>query len=459
MKCSNCGYSVSHGYICPKCGVDIYVYEKTRNSSIRLYNCGLEQAKAQNLCGAIQSLEQSILFDKNNIQARNLLGLVYCEVGQVADALKHWIVSSSISSENNLALEYMNTLQKNPRTMEKWNDSVRAYNEAIGYLFQGSEDLAVIQLKRALDYNKNFIAGLNLMTLCCIQENNFDRAAYFIEAVLKKDVVNPTALHYAEIINLSPTDKNNKQQKKKAKELKKTDASASPLSYKRYDKKRSSFGKSELISFFLGCICAAIVIFVLALPAMDEQKNLKIQELQKKISNEKTTAKITPQELEELNTQLATLKEENSAYKIQVEKQKNISALQTAQNYMDNQDYENAAATLLSIDAAGFSEEEKSQYQQLKDNSFSEAANNLYTKGKSEYINHNYTEAQNCFENSLKYASNENFADDSLYYLGKISAANSDIESAKKYFSRVMDEYPNSNQFANAKNSLEQLEQ
>ncbi|NLK37069.1 MAG: tetratricopeptide repeat protein [Epulopiscium sp.] len=457
MKCLNCGYHISHGYLCPQCGVDVYVYQKIRNSSIRLYNCGLKQAKAQNLSGAIQSLEQSVLFDKDNIQARNLLGLVYCEVGQIADALKHWIISSSIQPENNPSVGYMEILQKNPRTMEKWNDAVRAYNEAIGYLHQGSEDLAVIQLKRAMDSNKNFIAAQNLMTLCCIQENNLDRARHFIESVLKRDIANPLALHYAESINFSVSEKNAKPQKKKSKELKKTDPSVATAPYKRYDKKQNSGGKSQLFSFLLGCVCTVIVVFTLVVPALDEQKNTKIQELQKKVSGQETSPNSTSQELEELNAQIAALKEENESYRIQLDLQKNITAMQTAQSFMDDDNYEDAAATLLAIDTTGFSEEEKAQYQQMKELAFPKAANKLYTKGKSAYINHNYSEAQNYLENSLKYTVNDDFIDDALYYLGKIAESNSDIETAKQYYSRIVENHPDSNQYANAKNSLQQL--
>lgn len=165
MKCPNCGYQISNGCVCLNCGVDVYIYHKTKTASIRLYNKGLQQAKSGDLYGATLSLEQSVLFDKNNYVARNLLGLVYCEKGQIADALKHWIVSASIHKENNPAERYMTILQKNGRTMEKNNDAVRFYNQALDYLRQGSEDLAVIQLKRALDYNKNFVKANNLMAL------------------------------------------------------------------------------------------------------------------------------------------------------------------------------------------------------------------------------------------------------------------------------------------------------
>ena len=107
MKCPNCGNTVPNGFLCPSCGVDTYIFKKARNASIRLYNEGLEAALAQDLSAAATLLEQSILFDKNNYQARNLLGLVYAETGRMADALKHWIVSNSLVSENNPAAGYI----------------------------------------------------------------------------------------------------------------------------------------------------------------------------------------------------------------------------------------------------------------------------------------------------------------------------------------------------------------
>ena len=87
MKCPNCGYRFSDGYICPSCGENAALIIRAHNVSVKLYNIGLEQAKARDLSGAVDSLKKSILFDKNNINARNVLGLVYYELGQMADAL------------------------------------------------------------------------------------------------------------------------------------------------------------------------------------------------------------------------------------------------------------------------------------------------------------------------------------------------------------------------------------
>ncbi len=169
MKCLNCGYEITEGYICPSCGADAYIFHKARNVSIRLYNEALQKAASRDLSGAAANLEQSLLFDKNNIPARNLLGLILSETGHIADALKHWIISTSISNKNNPAAGYIDFLQKNGREMEKCNDAVRMYNQAIYYLKQGSDDLAIIQLKKALDNNPDFLDAYNLMTLLRIK--------------------------------------------------------------------------------------------------------------------------------------------------------------------------------------------------------------------------------------------------------------------------------------------------
>ena len=62
-------------------------YNKIISMSNALYNDGLEKAKVRDLSGAAQSLRKSLSYYKANIQARNLLGLVYFEMGEAVDAL------------------------------------------------------------------------------------------------------------------------------------------------------------------------------------------------------------------------------------------------------------------------------------------------------------------------------------------------------------------------------------
>ena len=467
MRCPNCGYDFSEGYLCPKCGIDTFVFLRTRNLSICLYNEALEMAREMDLSGAAEKLEQSLLFDKNNVQARNLLGLIYCETGRIANALKHWIVSTSIMKENNPAFGYMDFLQKNAREMEKYNDAVIMYNQALLYLNHGSDDMAIIQLKKAIDCNPDFIEAYNLLTLCCIDEKNNKRAQHFVDMVLKKDTKNPKALKYASIINGGASNSSRKKAARsteskedalqKTVPVKKTDSAPPIPRYKRKEKKVGVLEKKDIISFVLGVASTAIVILVLIMPAINEGKDKAITDLQTKVDNYAGETQMTPQEVLAMRTELETLQNENKRLRSEETKQANLELLQTAVSQMTDGDYEACVATLDRIETIGFSDEDIAKYNSLKATAYPKAADSLYTKGKSDFLSNKFPEAKTNLEATLKYASTENFIDDAYFYLGKIAENDGDTEKAKTYYEKVINDYPDSNQLVNVQNALSQL--
>ena len=96
MICYNCGCRLTEHDFCTGCGVDVSGYKKIMYMSNRLYNDGLEKAAVRDLPGAIVSLKQSLKFNKNNIDARNLSGLVYFETGEAISALGQWVISKNL---------------------------------------------------------------------------------------------------------------------------------------------------------------------------------------------------------------------------------------------------------------------------------------------------------------------------------------------------------------------------
>lgn len=459
MKCPNCGFVFFEGCHCPDCGVDVYVFRKARSASIRLYNEALGLAEEKDLSGASANLEQSLLFDKNNVQARNLLGLIYCETGRIGDALKHWIISTSILPEGNAASGYIDYLQKNGREMEKCNDAIRMYNQAINYLKQGSDDLAIIQLKKSIDNNPDFLDAYNLMTLCCIEDKNIKRAQHFNDIVLRRDIRNPIALHYAQLIGNSPAPSPLKKQEKAKSvvSVKKTDSNPPIPRYKRKEKTNSVLEKRDLLAFLTGIAAAAIVILVLIVPALNESKNTKIKELETAVENYAGETNMTPEEVLEMRTELTKLQEENKLLRSEENKQANLELLETAVAQMTDGDYEACVSTLDSIDTVSFSEEDLSKYNSVKTTAYPKAADAYYTKGKSQFLSNNFTEAKTYLETALNYTSNENFVDDAIYYLARIAEEDGDNDTAKKYYNRIISEFPESNQISNVRNALEQL--
>ena len=57
-------------------------------ASNEYYNDALAKASVRDLSGAIESLKTSLKFNKLNIDARNLLGLIYFEMGEVVEVEK-----------------------------------------------------------------------------------------------------------------------------------------------------------------------------------------------------------------------------------------------------------------------------------------------------------------------------------------------------------------------------------
>lgn len=141
-------------------------YNKIIRLSNTLYNDGLKKAKVRDLSGAAYSLRKSLQFYKANIQARNLLGLVYYEMGEVVDALSEWVISRSLKPENNPAEQYLETIQSNRAHLSSVNQTIKKYNQALLYCQQDSKDLAIIQLKKVLSMNPGLIKGHQLLRFC-----------------------------------------------------------------------------------------------------------------------------------------------------------------------------------------------------------------------------------------------------------------------------------------------------
>ena len=81
MICYRCGCRLSEKDFCTGCGADVGLYKRIMFMSNRFYNDGLEKAAVRDLSGAMNSLRQSLKFNKNNIDARNLLGRSVGPVG------------------------------------------------------------------------------------------------------------------------------------------------------------------------------------------------------------------------------------------------------------------------------------------------------------------------------------------------------------------------------------------
>lgn len=369
MKCPVCGTIVKNSHICPKCNENAYVLIKIFNISVRLYNEALQKANNKDFSNAISLIEKSLYFNKNNTEARNLLGLLYYQTGRLGDAVKQWIFSSNINqNKNNKAFYYLEIFNQNIRKFEKLDDSVRLYNEAIKFLKEKNDDLAVIRLKRALDINKNFIDAMNLLAFCYIVQKKYKKALKILNNVLFLDKNNKIALTYIDEIEAL--------KKKNKKEILQEEYTYNGMvktvdedeGYSKINTNSNSF--IFTFSFIFGFLLCGLLMYFLFVPDY----------VDKKIS-----------EIEQLNNEMYLEKEENDS--IILQKDEDIKALQQEneqikkqlQTYIDKENINNnyqkieqalglykkgqrtdAKNVINSINIDGFNEQQIKEYNNAK---------------------------------------------------------------------------------------------
>lgn len=206
VLCPNCGAQVRKTGYCSACYMPIWVLNKAYNTSDYYFNVGYDKAVARDLSGAIESLNMSLRYNKKNVMTRNLLGLIYYEMGEVVMALSHWVMSVNYQSTDNLASKYLKELRRDPTQLDSVDQIAKKYNMALGYAQTEDYDLAILQLKSTLSANPHFVKGYLLLALIYIQENNYEKARTTLRRILKIDKANPLAIHY--LHEMGDTDEN-----------------------------------------------------------------------------------------------------------------------------------------------------------------------------------------------------------------------------------------------------------
>ena len=176
MRCVYCNTPLAAIDYCPGCGADITIQKRIMRISNLLYNQGLEKARIRDMDGAIACLKRSLKFNKENTDARNLLGLCYFETGEAVSALCEWVVSKNLKGEDNPADHYIDLLQSNKNRLDIMNQTIRKYNQSVLYCREDNEDMAIIQLKKVIGQNPKLVKAYQLLALLYMKRGEYERA-------------------------------------------------------------------------------------------------------------------------------------------------------------------------------------------------------------------------------------------------------------------------------------------
>lgn len=290
--------------------------KKSRQIANSYYNSGLEKARIRDLTGAAACLKQSVHFHKYHTDARNLLGLIYYEMGEVAEALVQWVVSMNLQPDQNQAEHYLEEIQGKPGRLESMSQNVKKYNQALIHAQNGSDDLAVLQLTRVVEVNPHFIKAHLVLALIYIAHEDYTKAGKSLYKVLQIDKNNPKALWYMTIVKANTGKAEIERRKLKnafSHRQMQDDDIIIPPTYKE------NTGWQTIINIMVGLVMGVAAFYFLALPASTKALN--------HIHNEEIIQ--YSEELNQKNLEIDSLNQEMATY--QSERDTAVSNLQAIQ--------------------------------------------------------------------------------------------------------------------------------
>lgn len=458
MNCWKCNQEIT-SEICSNCGANNGSNMDLEILSAKNYNLGLKMANKNHISTAINYLEKSIEINSNNIDALNLLGLCYSQIGIVSKASKYWILSCMINNKDNIALRYLNNVEKNLTKREQLNDSIKKYNQSLSYFRQGNFDISTIQLKKVIETNPNFLEAKNLLALVYIKDKKISQAQNLLGQVLEIDSSNEKALRYLSSISI-----NSSLPKQKAVKTK-------PEKNINYSMARPTNDSGTIkplvtaLSFLAGALLMFLLMFLLIIPAMNKENENKVTEIESQLEtlkqdsqneiNTLTEEKSTLQsEKDELTTNYNNLLFEYSVIKTS-------ENLTLAEEYFNSRNYIECISLLENKDKINdyyLKDEDKSKYDELVSKVYPLASQTYYNNGKNQYNNKEYAEAIELFNKSIEYGNNDvSTYDDVYYYRGRSYEELGENQKAISDFNYVLENFPSSSYASYSKSKISKL--
>ena len=467
MECFNCGCPLSELDYCTNCGADVKKYKKIMYTANGLYNEGLDRASVRDLSGAVRALRDCLKCNKNHVDARNLLGLVYYETGEAVAAFAEWVISKNIRSEKNVAEDYINMIQSDKGRLETINTTLKKYNSALGQCYQDSPDLAVIQLKKVLSLNPKFVKARRLLALLFMRNGEWAQAKKELEWCRRTDVGDVDALRYLKECEeqlRGGEDAQRGRKKKKKEEPAAISYWAGTEEVIQPVRSKEPLGIHVFLQIGLGLLVGLFASYFLLMPAREAK--VRSEESNKLITyGEEIDLKNS--EINDLNARIKELEENLNDKTSQLDAYSGTNGILSANDnlqaaafaYLDNSQNAMNVEQYLSLIPQDYVESNASQeyldlYHFLQGAIGDTVAQSYYDSGLEAYRQQDYAVAIAALEKACLYdAANA----DALYYLGVALYDSGDVNRASDTFHQLLNDFPDGALADKARQRLEEI--
>lgn len=453
--CPYCGNREQSGLYCSTCLRKIDWAKEIQYKSAWYYNRGYEAALTRNLTLSSKCLKEALLLNKHHIEARNLLGLIYFEMGQVGLALKEWIISQSLYREENVATYYIEQIQENSKILSEYKEAVMLYNKALEYLKQKNMDMAIIRLKKAISKNPQFVEARILIGLSYMHEGQFHKANEQIKKALQIDRGHEKGLLYYKEMSEEDTQSIKPYEVEYETQMMKSIQPSKVMD-------RGRLFRRYLLYFLLGAIGMLLVDHYLILSSQIrgyQLESARLSESEERLTqNIQSLTKEHRLQIAELEKSKSKLEGQVASYEMQVGEWIQKEKIAEAKDLIGQRSYVEAAQILYSVAITQIDESSKNELEELKQVAYPSANEILYNKGMQLYNKEQLVEANINFETVLLYDPDERLARKSLYAIGCIYEQSGDLENAKQYFKKIIEQASDTKEARDARRKLEKIE-
>lgn len=423
------------------------------------YNDGLQKANIRDLSGAIVSLKKSLQFNRDNIAARNLLGLVYFGRGEVVEALVEWIISKNMRSHENIANYYIKKMQENPNELEAINQAIKKYNQSIAYCQQNGEDLAIIQLKKVVAAHPSFLKAYQLLALLYLQTEQYPKARQVLKKAHRLDTTNDLTLlytHELQQLHSNGTVKTKKEKSQTVTYQLGNETIIQPVS----ETLKDNATMVTILNIAIGLVMGVAVVWFLVFPAISQKQatktNKEIIAYSDQIAAQQSEIDLLKKELEQYR--IATEETEVQMQNAQAT-QSSYEALFTALDHYQTENYNLASLVeeLLAINAESLGAVAKTKYDKVAGDVFIKQCDKLYKSAKKSYDVANYGTAITSLEQVIKLIEGYDKGE-ALLLLADAYQKNGDAGKAKEKYNRVIEAYPDTKAATKAKEAVARIE-
>ena len=424
------------------------------------YNRGLKLAAERDLCGAVLCLKRAVEFNKSNIDARNLLGLIFYECGEVADALVQWVISTNIfNSKLNPAARYLDDIKADQNRLSAYADAINRYNQALTLAQNGSEDLAAIQLTKLVEEQPHYVKAQMLLGTICMMAEDYRKAIKCFNEVLSVDAGHADAhrFMYEARKQLAARPHKDVEQEKREEETKVILAEPEAVIIPTY-KERTWL--TAALYIFVGLLIGAAAVYFLYMPVYSSGQTAKhstqLIEVNEKLNQANTTIDTLEAKIEELSGQIDEYTMNSDSLDDQfTEKLSQYQKLMGVIEYLDSSDLLSAARLYVTIDSYQITDipddtsiSSKAIYNNVKSQMEGDVYTQLMGQGDQYYSEDNWTRSLIYYTACMQIKSDDPAA---IYKAGLSQKQLGDRQAANELFSQVIKDYPNSSVAADAK--------